>query len=87
MILENCAQNIKSDKNIVKEVLRMKTKNGSTTDKTNNEDNEEQKPQASSAEIVLIVLILMFILMLLSEWTDLSFLFQTSRHQMVIIET
>ena len=34
----------------------------------------------------LVVLLLMLFLMLVSDWTDLSVLLQTSRHHMVIIE-
>ena len=56
---------------------------------TNAKENEDPNLVSSIADILqccVIVLILMFILMLLSEWTDLSFLLQTSRHHMVIIE-
>ena len=50
---------------------------------------EKKNAGASLSEILqccVLVLILMFILMLLSEWTDLSVLMQSSRHHMVIIE-
>ena len=56
---------------------------------SNAKKNEDPNLVSSIADILqccVIVLILMFILMLLSEWTDLSFLLQTSRHHMVIIE-
>jgi D-arabinose 5-phosphate isomerase GutQ len=55
------------------------------------EDELEEKKNAGASlsdilKCCVLVLILMFILMLLSEWTDLSVLMQSSRHHMVIIE-
>ena len=55
------------------------------------EDELEEKKNAGASlsdilQCCVLVLILMFILMLLSEWTDLSVLMQSSRHHMVIIE-
>ena len=56
---------------------------------TINIDGEEEPIRASFSDLLqccLLVLVMMLILMLLSDWTDLSVLLQTSRHHMVIIE-
>ena len=52
-------------------------------------DGQEEPKRASFSDLLqccLLVLVMMLILMLLSDWTDLSVLLQTSRHHMVIIE-
>ena len=62
-------------------------KNATSVIQSGKVKGREEKEKCSLYSVLqysLIVLILMCVLMLLSEWTDLSVLLETSRHHMII---